>query len=78
MSFIQTIPEDQATGVLREIYDEDLKGQGYVANHTKVMSLRPETIRAWRNLVATIRPKMRLRRYELVTIAAASAQRCTY
>jgi len=33
---------------------------------------------AWRNLQNAVRAKMRLRRYELVTFAAADALRCTY
>ena len=78
MSFIRTIPAEEATDKLQAIYADDLKTLGYVANYTKAMSLRPDVIAAWRNLVAAIRPKMRLRRYELVTIAVASALRCTY
>ncbi len=78
MASIQTIPPAEATGKLRELYDDDLKSQGYVANYTQAMSLRPEVIAAWRTLISAIRSKMRLRRYELVTFAAASALRCTY
>jgi alkylhydroperoxidase/carboxymuconolactone decarboxylase family protein YurZ len=78
MAFIHTIPEDEATGKLRELYDADLKNLGHVANYTKAMSLRPAVIEAWRNLSAAIRANLDLRRYELVTIAAASALRCKY
>jgi hypothetical protein len=78
MSFIETVAPELAPDRLRDVYNDDLKNLGYVANYTKAMSLRPEVIAAWRNLVAAIRGKMRLRRYELVTIAAASALRCTY
>jgi len=78
MAFIKTIPADQAEGVLSEIYQEDLKTKGYIANHTSAFSLRPDVYRAWQNLLSTIRSKMRLRRYELVTLAAAQALKCTY
>jgi hypothetical protein len=78
MTFIQTIPDEQAAGTLQEMYAADLKSLGYIANYTKVMSLRPEAIAAWRNLIGTIRSNMRLRRYELVTFATALALRCTY
>ncbi len=78
MASIQTIPPEEAAGKLQELYDDDLKSLGYVANYTQAMSLRPEVIAAWRNLIGAIRSKMRLRRYELVTFAAASALRCTY
>ncbi len=78
MAFIRSISEQDADGKLRELYDEDLKSRGYVPNFTKAMSLRPEVIRAWRDLQMSIRKNMRLRRYELVTIAAALALKCTY
>jgi uncharacterized peroxidase-related enzyme len=78
MTFIQTVPADDATGPLQELYSDELNRLGYIANYTQAMSLRPEAILAWRQLSGTIRSKMDLRRYELVTIAAASALRCTY
>ncbi len=78
MAFIQTVPAEQATDKLQELYNDDLSSLGYIANYTQAMSLRPEVNAAWRNLIGTIRSKMRLRRYELVTIAAAAALRCTY
>ena len=78
MAFIRTVPADKAEGILAEIYQEDLKTKGYVANHTSAFSLRPEVYRAWQNLLNSIRSKMRLRRFELVTLAAAKALKCTY
>ncbi len=78
MSFIREIPESEATGKLRDLYDADLKTQGYVNNHLKVFSLRPEALEGWRTLIGAIRGKMRLRLYELVTVAAASELECTY
>ena len=78
MAFIQTVPAEQATDKLQELYNDDLHSLGYIANHTQAMSLRPEVNAAWRSLIGTIRSKMRLRRYELVTIAAAAALHCTY
>lgn len=78
MTFIHTVPAEQATDKLQELYNDDLQSLGYIANYTKAMSLRPEVILAWRQLIRTIRPKMRLRRFELVTFAAAGALRCTY
>ena len=78
MTFIHTVPAEQATDKLQELYVDDLHNLGYIANYTKAMSLRPEVILAWRQLIGTIRSRMRLRRYELVTFAAAAALRCTY
>lgn len=78
MAFIRTIPLEEAEGKVKEMYDADIKDQGYVANGTKAMSLRPDAYLAWEALRKTVRSKMRLRRYELVTIATASALHCTY
>jgi hypothetical protein len=78
MAFIRTVPPEQAEGKLREIYDDELKTQGYIANGTLTLSLRPDVFEAWEHLLKTIRSKMRLRRYELVTIATAGALHCTY
>ncbi len=48
MTFIRTIPPEEATGTLREQYDRDLKANGYVTNYTQALSLRPEVLVAWR------------------------------
>jgi hypothetical protein len=78
MAYIETVPETDATGKLRELYDDDRRALGYVPNYTRAMSLHPEVNAAWRQLAQAIRSKMRLRRYELVTYAAALALKCTY
>src|ERR1700694_3074370 len=76
--FIETIPEAKAEGKLKEIYDGDQKNLGYVPNHGKVFSLRPDVFEAWRAFQGSIRKHLRLRRYELVTLAAAQALNCRY
>jgi len=78
MAYVRTVPEPEATAELRSQYDKDLKDLGYVANYTRAMSLRPKAIAAWRQLTRSIRSTMRLRHYELVTLAAALTLRCTY
>lgn len=78
MSFIRTIPPEQADGLLKTIYDEQIEKLGYIPNYHQLFSLRPQASLAWRDLQNTIRAKMRLRRFELVTFAAAGALRCTY
>ncbi len=78
MTYIRTIPEAEATGQLRELYEADRQNNGYVPNNTQAMSLRPEVIAAWRGLLGAIRANLDLRRYELVTLAATTALRCSY
>ena len=43
-SWIKMIPEDEATGVLRELYDEARTPHGTVDNVMKAHSLRPHTM----------------------------------
>ena len=78
MAFIKTIPEDQAEGLVQKNYEINRQNFGIVPNHAKVFSLRPEAYAAWLTLSSAVRSKMRLRRYELVTFAAAMQLRCTY
>ncbi len=76
--FIQTIDDVEAEGKLHEIYESDRKSMGYVPNHAKVFSLRPDVLETWRAFQGSIRKNLRLRTYELVTFAAASALKCRY
>jgi len=78
MAFIREIPLEEASGPLREAYESDLKTLGYIANYTKVFALRPEIGAAWGSLIRAVRATMEPRRYELITLAAASQLRCSY
>lgn len=73
MSILRTESESEASGLVAEIYDEDIQDLGYVPSHTRVMALNPEAMRAFENLVRAIARPMNKRRYELVTLAAATA-----
>ncbi len=78
MSFLKPIPPEQAEDEAHELYQSDLEKKGYISNYTRLFSLRPEVLTAWRNLQGSIRRNMRLRRYELATLAAALEMKCTY
>jgi uncharacterized peroxidase-related enzyme len=78
MTFIETVPEDQATGAVAEMYDIDRELFGELPNLTKAFSLRPDVYAAWRQLNGTIKANMDLRRYELATVAAARRLRSSY
>ncbi len=76
--FIQTVSEAEAEGKVREVYDGDQETLGYVPNHAKVFSLRPDVLKAWRGLQLSIRQNLSVRRYELITLAAAQALNSRY
>lgn len=78
MTFIETVPEDQAQGQLAEIYATEKSSNGFIPNYTRTFGHRPDLYLAWAQLVKTVRSAMDPRRYELATTAAAIALRSTY
>jgi uncharacterized peroxidase-related enzyme len=78
MTFIETIPDADASGAVADLYESERGSSGEVPNSTKAFSLRPDVYAAWRQLVEAIRDGMDLRRYELATVAAARRLRSSY
>lgn len=78
MTFISTVPEDEATGEVAEMYQRTKEALGYLPNYTLAFSARPPVYAAWSRLIAAIRGNMDPRRYELATMGAARALRSTY
>ena len=78
MSYLPTVPPEEAAGEVKAIYDKDLAAQGYVANYTRAFSRRPEVLQGWLGLKDAITSGMDSRLYELATVAAATAIRSSY
>ena len=78
MSYITTIPAEDATGETAAMYERDLDGQGYIANYSRAFSLRPAVMAGWVGLNGSIKQGMDLRTYELATLAAAQQLRSAY
>jgi len=79
MTFIATIPEQDADGPLAEHYAADREAMGgALPNFTQAFSARPGVYAAWRALNGEIKAGMDLRRYELATLAAARRLRSSY
>jgi uncharacterized peroxidase-related enzyme len=78
MAFIETVPEEGATGATAEMYAADRELFGFLPNFTRAFSLRPEVYSAWKQLNGAIKSGMDLRRYELATLAAATRLRSSY
>jgi uncharacterized peroxidase-related enzyme len=72
MTFIPTIPPEQAEGELREMYRRQAAHFGYLPNYARAFSHRPEVMASWAALLASIRRHVAPRRFELATLAAAS------
>jgi uncharacterized peroxidase-related enzyme len=78
MSFIRTIPEYEAAGEVKKMYDSEKAARGYLPNFAKTFSLRPKVMEAWRILIRSIIENMDTKRYELVTLAVAGKLHSSY
>lgn len=73
MTIIRTPDESEVTGLAAELYAEDRENLGYIPSHTRVTALNPEAVRAFESFIRAVAPGLGMRRYELVTLAAAGA-----
>jgi uncharacterized peroxidase-related enzyme len=78
VTYIDTVAPEHASGPVAEHYEADRASLGHLPNFTRAFSLRPDVYAAWRQLNATIKAGMDLRRYELATLAAARRLRSSY
>jgi uncharacterized peroxidase-related enzyme len=78
MTFIDTVPPDEAAGAVADVYESDRAIHGHVPNFARAFSLNPAAYAAWRELNGAIKAGMDLRRYELATLAAARRLRSSY
>jgi len=72
MPYLPTVPPEEATGEVKDMYDKDLAQHGYVANYTRAFSVRPDVETVWLALKDAITSSMDPRLYELATVAAAT------
>jgi uncharacterized peroxidase-related enzyme len=78
MTYIETIPPDEASGSVAEIYETARATHGLLPNFAQAFSLRPQVYAAWLQLNSAIKAEADLRRYELATVAAARRLRSSY
>src|SRR5436190_9125685 len=78
MTFIETTPEAEAAGAVAQMYHGDRELAGHLRNLAKAFSVAPEVYAVWQQLNASIKARMDVRRYELVTLAAARRLRSSY
>jgi uncharacterized peroxidase-related enzyme len=71
MAFINS-PQDQ------DFFDQNRAAAGNVPNFVTTFAARPAVYDAWKQLNGAIKESMDLRRYELATLAAASALKSSY
>lgn len=81
-AWIEIIPEDEADGLLRELYDQEMdKRHNVVDNILKVHSLNPKALRAHANLYHTImhgRSGVRRADREMIAVVVSALNQCHY
>ncbi len=82
MSWIETVPPDQATGLLKQLYDAALKRAGKIYNVIRLQSVRPKVLRASTQLYVELMhsPEGGLTRAqrEMIATAVSRANGCHY
>lgn len=78
MAFIATVTDDEASGALDDLFEDERTSRGYVPNYLRLLGHRPAVYAAWGELLGLIKANMDARRYELATIAAARRLRSSY
>lgn len=76
--FIDSVPEDQATGELADYYARQRASWGFLPNYAGAFASRPDVAAAWDALNKAVREGMDRHRFEIATIAAARALKSSY
>src|SRR3954447_22149137 len=78
MPFIEPVSDEDASEAARADFAADCERLGYVPTYTRLLAHHPAGVEAWQQLNGAIKAEMDLRRYELVTLAAARRLRSSY
>lgn len=80
MTFLQTVPDDEATGEVAKIYRQEIDASGYVPESTRALTTRPDVLVAYTSFVGAIRGGFTLpaRDWRLITLVAAKHIPSTY
>jgi uncharacterized peroxidase-related enzyme len=78
MPFIEPVSDENASAAAAEDFAADRDRLGYVPTYSRLLAHHPAAVLAWQQLNGSIKAEMDLRRYELVTLAAARRLRSSY
>lgn len=81
MTWIQTVPEGEAAGALKEVYDAQAKMLGFVPGIIKSTSLRPDFTQKFEALRLAITfggSRLGRRREELIALVVSVLNKCHY
>jgi alkylhydroperoxidase family enzyme len=81
MAFIPMIPEEEATGLLKECYDKNLQTVGRTSEVVTALSLRPEALRVSTHFRSTTlfgASDLGRRREEFIATLISDLVQCSY
>lgn len=81
MSWIRTVPENEASGYVQGVYEATRKSRGWVSNIIKSFSLRPDALRAFQNMFATLMfgpSELTRAQREMIAVVVSVTNRCHY
>jgi hypothetical protein len=83
MTWIKTVDEAEATGLVKEIYDHAMQrvGTDSVGEIVKCFSLKPGVLQAVENLRTAIKDgasRLGRKREEMIAVVCSALVRCTY
>lgn len=81
MAWIKMIPEDEAEGVLKELYEKYQEPWGGVDHIIKIHSLNPKSMRTHFDLYAHLmrgRSELSRTQREMIAVAASTVNNCHY
>jgi len=82
MAWIRTIAPDEATGLLKRLYDQALARAGKVFNVLRLQSLRPEVLKAgvalYTEVMISPRSPLSRAQREMIAVAVSRANQCHY
>ena len=82
MAWIRTIPPEEATGLLKRLYDEAMVRAGKVFNVLRLQSLRPEVLEAgvalYQEIMHSPRSPLTRAQREMIAVAVSRANDCDY
>jgi alkylhydroperoxidase/carboxymuconolactone decarboxylase family protein YurZ len=82
MALYSTVSEEEATGKVKEVYEDikATKGIDFVPNFWKALSINPDHLEAvWQKLKVIMKPgKLDLRTKEIIALAVSITNNCEY
>ena len=81
MEFIATVPVEEATGIVKEHYDENIRKVGRASEVVRAVSLRPEALRVsydFRRVTLFGASDLGRRREEFIATYISDLVQCTY